>query len=200
MSRRTRGSKFGRGKIGGAVSMAEDVKLSKAAYGGKPVEGYTIDPELSNVNYTTYVDPEGRATVAYRGTNTKNWRDIGTDVGLAFLGVQHANKLSRFQNARKVADSATSKYGKDKVSLTGHSLGASQTLAISNQTGLPARSFNPYVSLGDVAFNRRNYRNTQNYHQKGDIVSFLSPYMKKLTTTVRKKRSRDPHGLANFSS
>lgn len=187
-----------RERRGGSATLQDDVRLARAAYGGKPVEGYTIDPDLSNRNYTTYVDRQGKATISYRGTDTKNWRDLGTDALLAFTGVQGAQKLSRFKNAKDVAERAKSKYGAENVSLTGHSLGGSQVLAISNQTGLPGRSFNPYASLGDALWNRRNYEKVENYHQKGDPISIMSRYMKKLKTSVSRKKTKDPHGMQNF--
>lgn len=177
---------------GGAVSMQDDARLAIASYGGKPVEGYTIDPELSNVNYTTYVDPQGRATMAFRGTNPKNWRDLGTDALLS-LGLQGVS--SRFQNSKKAVDRARQKYG--DVDLTGHSLGGSQALYLSNQRGLNARTFNPGVGPVD-ALRNRNYSKAQNYHVRGDPISFLSRHVKNLKTQTLRSTSANKHGMENF--
>lgn len=197
----TKGSKLRNKAVsGGSATMIEDIKLSRAAYGGMPVEGYTIDKELSNKNYTTYVDPQGKATVVYRGTDPWNWRDVTTDMALPFLGVQHASKLSRFKNARKVAERAKAKHGAENVTLTGHSLGASQAMAVSNQTGLNARTFNPYVSPGDAMWNKKNYDKVENHYHKNDPISFFSRYMKRLKGNVTsRKKTKDPHGLSAIS-
>jgi hypothetical protein len=111
----------------GAVDvMKHYAQLSSAAYGGGKdmgAHGYEIDPELSNRNRTLYRHKDtGKAVLAFRGTelNTNNkMGDLGSDALLA-LGLH--NVSSRFKNAKRATEAAINKYGKENLTLTGHSL------------------------------------------------------------------------------
>ena len=159
--------------------VTENAKLSKGAYSAEPVDGYTIDKELSSPDRTAYVDSDGNITLAFRGTSlkdkTKLWRDLGTDVLLG-LGLQDAS--SRFKNSKKATDKAIEKYGKDKVRLTGHSLGGSQALYLSNKRGLEANTFNAGIGLPDT-LRKRNYSKATSYTTGLDPISFLSSTFEK---------------------
>lgn len=177
-----------------------DVLLSKGSYGGKPVDGYTIDKNLSSPDRTAYVDSDGNLTLAFRGTDLKNrsnrYRDLGTDLLLG-LGLQDVS--NRFKNSKRAVDSAIEKYGKDKVRLTGHSLGGSQALYLSNKRGLTANSFNAGISPIDT-YRNRNYSKATSHTIKGDPISFLSPKIRGLRTKVSDRRySVNPHSLINFT-
>ena len=169
-------------------------RLAEGAYGSKPVEGYRVDPELSNNLRTVYTDEEGNATIAFRGTDLKDKRwfdELGADL-LVGLGLQ---KLSnRFKNAKRTTDRVVAKYGKDKTKLVGHSLGGSIALEVSHQTGLPAVGFNSGVGPVDT-LRRRTYTNAKSYRTANDLVSGLSSRVRGLKTTTTKGRG---HSLVNF--
>lgn len=119
--------------------------LSKAAYEKDPEayvrsKGYdlTLDKSLSSKDWSTFVSPSGKATIAYRGTRPTNWRDITTDV-LIGLGLEGFG--SRFQRADRVAQKAKEKYG--DVQVTGHSLGGSLGMYAAKKNNLEAIVFNP---------------------------------------------------------
>ena len=190
--------------------------LSKASYGGQEVPGFTIDRDLSNVNRTTYVDDDtGKAIIAFRGTDLVNksnkWKDLGTDA-LVALGMQELG--SRFQNAEKATQAVVDKYGKDKVTLTGHSLGGSQGLYVAQKTGLPAQVFNPGVSpltikrsgkqiLADTVasfFKPKVKSNIVSYTTGIDPISGLSLFLEgqKNVVVPMKKGVKSPHALQNF--
>lgn len=120
--------------------------LAKSAYEGGKNESsipshYKVDAQLSNRNRTVFFDEStGEAVVSYRGTNPKNFGDLGTDLAIA-VGAQ--GKTSRFKNAEAVAKQAVAKYGKEHVTLTGHSLGGTQALYVGNKLDLKAKAFNP---------------------------------------------------------
>ena len=169
-------------------------RLADAAYGSKPVDGYRVDPELSNNLRTVYVDNDGNATVAFRGTDLKDkrWYDeLGTDLLLG-LGLQRVS--SRFKNSRGTVDKVVSKYGRDKTKLVGHSRGGSTALNVSHQTGLPAVGLNSGVGPVDT-LRRRTYNNAKSHRTSNDLVSSLSSKVRGLKTTIVKGRG---HGVANF--
>lgn len=170
-------------------------KLADGAYGGKEVEGYTIDKSLSTPDRTAYVSPEGDITLSFRGTDLKNknntWRDLGSDA-LVTLGLQKLS--SRYKNQQKGLDSAIEKYGKDKVSVVGHSLGGGLATTVGARRGVKSVAFNPAIGVGDVIRNR-TYTNAKVYRTADDPVSFLSSKVKGLKTQVVKGSG---HGLKAF--
>lgn len=115
----------------------EMATLSDAAYKpGTVPEGWKVGKELSNENRSLF-HRNGNAVVAYRGTDLsgkKNkWKDTGTDA-LITLGL--GDLSSRLRSAKKTAYRDQEKYGKENVTLTGHSLGGSSALYAHTKTGL----------------------------------------------------------------
>lgn len=190
-------------------------RLSAGAYGGKDVDGFNIDHELSNDDYTTYHNPKtNKAYVSFRGTDLhgKNkFRDIGADALLA-LGLQEAS--NRFKKARRVTDKAIEKYGRENTSTVGTSLGGAQSLYTGAKRGIPAHSFNGGVNLTDVirskgVFNhgilkpflgKLNFDKNihHNYVTKNDVVSHLGKYVKGINTHFVPQKHKNPHSLKNF--
>lgn len=123
-----------------------------------------------------YFDPETKkAVIAYRGTqigdlskNRTGWRDLGADAA-TYLGLQSLN--NRYANAEKVAHAAIAKYGKDNVSLTGHSLGGSQAQYVSRKLGLAADVYNPFGGPGELLNN--NYKNVDAHVTHGDPLNWF---------------------------
>lgn len=193
--------------------MKQYAQLSDGAYGGKDLShiGYDIDPEHSNRNRTLYKHREsGKAVLAFRGTDLQSkskMGDIGSDVLLA-LGLHGLS--SRFRNAKKVTDSAIAKYGKDNLTVTGHSLGASQALYANSKRGVEAHAYNPGVSptmvrknlmdsLSAQLFKRKPKSNATVYTTGTDIISGLSPLLTKTKKVyVQVKKKAKAHSLSNF--
>jgi hypothetical protein len=195
--------------------------LSQAAYTrAKPVDGYTIDPQFSDRNRTLYVDDNtGKAILAFRGTKLSGepkskWADLGADALIA-LGLQDLS--ARFRGARRATKQVITKYGKDNVVVTGHSLGGSEALYVHHRLfdKPEAHAFNAGISPVDVLRSKGIFgpeqvrslfnkvpvwgKNVHHYITKGDIISSLSPHIKGLTThTVPMKGSRNPHALRHF--
>lgn len=139
-------------------------QLADAAYGKRDVSklGYTVDPELSNQNATTYVDPQGNAVVAYRGTVPTNKEDLEADAHIMVGSRKH----KRFDDAVDLGKRAKQKYG-DKLQVTGHSLGGTQALHVNNQLGISAHAYNPGATIGDKVTNA----NVRVVRDDGDIIA-----------------------------
>ncbi|CAL8468236.1 g7775 [Coccomyxa elongata] len=137
-----------------ADEYAPYARLSNAAYyPGKAAElvkatGYLVYEELSNRNRTTFYHPDTKkAVVAFRGTNPRDPSDLLAD----FLIARGQTGLStRFKTSASTVRKANKKYGKDMVSVTGHSLGGSQALDVNRRLGNPAYAFNPGSGVGGV--------------------------------------------------
>jgi hypothetical protein len=117
-------------------------RMAQGAYSRETIPGWDIVSDLSNRNRVVYAR-DGKAVIAYRGTDPSNLGDLGSDA-LAGLGLKKFG--ARYQNALKVAKEAVKRYGAENVTTTGHSLGAIQSLFVNSELGLPAHAFNPYLS------------------------------------------------------
>lgn len=173
-----------------------DAQLSRAAYSGaSEVDGWQKDVQLSGPDHAVF-HKEGKAKIAYRGTDLKNKRDLGTDA-LITLGLQ--DKSSRMKRAVRTADIVSSKYGKENVSLTGHSLGGSQSQYVSRKRGLSATGFNAAMSPVD-AFRKRTYSKFHSISTASDPISSITHRVAGRIgkrTTVRQRKT-DPHSLSNY--
>lgn len=194
----------------GVLTYAE---LSNAAYQQAPeVEGWVRDQELSSRDRSVY-SKDGKAVIAYAGTRLYSkkdaLRDVSVDAAIA-LGLGHLT--AQFRDGGKLADRAVEKYGKENVSLTGHSKGGSIGLYVHSKTGLDTHVFNPGVAPADVqrmgfmpADITRIWRrpqvgkNAHAYLVKGDLIGSLSPYVRGLQTHFMPKKGRhSPHALIHF--
>jgi hypothetical protein len=186
-------------------------ELASAAYffeGGydnsKVPAGYSVDPELSGHDRTVFVKGD-HAYVAFRGTNVQNRRDLGTDA-LLFLGMEGIS--SRFQKSLRTTRSAIDKYGKQNVTVVGHSLGGTQALYVNSKTGVDAHAFNPGAALPQArrgildsitcGIFRRKCTTRANVYTTGvDPISYLSKYSNAQKHHVT-PRYMDVHGIKNF--
>lgn len=179
----------------GNPDIIHDAALSAAAYSGvQEVNGWQKDIDLSNENRAVY-HKQGKAKVVFRGTNPKNLRDLGTD---ALIGLGLQDKSTRFKNAVKTTDLAIAKYGKENVSLTGHSLGGSQAAYVSRKRGLKATGFNAAWSKIDEMRNR-TYSHFHAIQTTSDPISNRTSKIKRIDkkTWVQSKKW-NPHALSNY--
>lgn len=128
--------------------------LAKASYAFEfdkqapiPV-GYHVDRDLSDVNRTVFTQ-NGKAIVAFRGTDVLNWKDLAADVMLA-IGFEGFS--TRFRDSVDTTNLAIEKYGKNNVTVTGHSLGGTQALFVNGKTGAKAVAFNPGASIPQAMY------------------------------------------------
>jgi hypothetical protein len=114
-------------------------------------KGYTIDPELSNADYITFITPQDKVIVAFRGTNPKGkikrgigkgaleplqWINVAT--GTEQIYEQH--KLSPLKNR------LIEKYGINKIEkITGYSMGATKAHRLADELGVESTLFNPFL-------------------------------------------------------
>lgn len=104
-------------------------------------EGYAVDNDFTNHNTKTYVK-DGKALVAYKGTNPLNIVDLDADAAIA-IGTQRRNP--EFKKASSIAQRVKEKYG--NVTTTGHSLGGTKAIESANDAGGKAVVFNPGTGL-----------------------------------------------------
>jgi hypothetical protein len=190
-------------------NMRHYAQLAEGSYGSKDLShlGYEIDNELSNKNRTLYYNKDTNKVVySLRGTNPKNIHDLTTD---ALLAVGLKDISSRFRNANKYTKKAIEKYGKDNLSLAGHSLGASQSLYVNSKHNIEAHAFNPYIeptvkksNLLNKAmyalFKKPVNSNAYIYRTTTDPVSIFSSLSNANVKTIQPK-SKNPHKLkGNF--
>lgn len=195
--------------------------FSNAAYSPDDVSkiptGYARDTELSDNDRSVYHNASTKHTVvAFRGTNPKNAKDLAADVAIA-TGKEGFTK--RFNDSNKVTRKAVQKYGKENVELTGHSLGGSQALYVSEKQGLKAHAFNPGAAfdqlvkdvkkkpvaiakkvLGAIVpkLKKKSKPNASVYLVKGDPISAGHNLTNHTKIIVKKKARKNAHSLENF--
>lgn len=180
----------------GNPDIIHDAELARAAYSGaSEVHGWQKDLELSNEDRAVY-HKGGKAKVVFRGTDPNNKRDLGTDL-LISLGLERFS--SRVRNSKKTTDLAAAKYGKENISLTGHSLGGSLAANISSATGISATGFNTAMSPLELV-KKRNFSKFHSISTAADPISAITQhYMTGIgkKTTVAMKEA-NPHGLGHY--
>ena len=172
--------------------------------------GYTIDTDLSDKHRTTFHHAGSKKTiVSFRGTKLNDPTDLMADYAI-FKGKEASS--ARFVHSRKFAEAAVKKYGKENVSLTGHSLGGTQAITVGHQLGLHAHAFNPGVGLKTAikqgaskllskltGKKRGNGASVHVYHTGiKDPISALSPLMRGNVKHIPVRFSKDAHSINNF--
>ncbi len=110
-------------------------------------------------------------TVVYRGTTYESLRDTATNADVVS---QRGPDLERqLGDARRLTDHAISQYGKDNVTIAGHSLGGGIAQVESARTGLRAETYN---APGMADYIRDKYPDARverisNNNRVGDAVS-----------------------------
>jgi hypothetical protein len=185
--------------------------FAKAAYNA-PSGGADTMPRYSNENrvlYASDTDPK-KAVLSFRGTDVKNRNDLGTD---ALLALHLEGLSSRFQNAKRAAQAAQAQYS--DLTLTGHSLGASQALYAAKSLKNPPSqtvAYAPHVSwfesLGDKARQvhdfffgaKKKQPNTSYIYKTSDdpVSSYVDPHYNNSHIATVRQVSDNPHGLENF--
>jgi len=112
--------KFGKGIYGNILRdfLSNSYKKQQA----QSLDGFTRDDSLSGQRAQVYHNSSTNQTyVVHRGT--QGLQDILTDFKLAFFPSLYMSS-ARFQHAKDIQQKAETKYGKENILTTGHSLGA----------------------------------------------------------------------------
>lgn len=190
-------------------------RLSKAAYGRsvkeRNVEGFDQLLEYSSPDRAVYRHKRsGHVVISFRGTDAHQWgkgskffsskgfRDTTTD---AIMAAGYGDLTHRFYNAEEVTKKIADKYGKNNMSVTGHSLGGSQALHVSNKFKIHAEVYNPHIAWND-ALTHNNYFHATIHVNKTDPVAALYPWVSAEKFDVRYNKKAKPfiaqHGIDNF--
>jgi hypothetical protein len=131
---------------GGAISTDELGKFVEASYKKKgevqDVNGYKIDNELSTRRNKVYTNDKGEAVVAIAGTD--NMKDWSNNLLIPF-GLH--SETDRYKNSEETLRKTNAKYGKQKVSVIGHSQSGHivNDLADRDLIGSEAIAYNPAI-------------------------------------------------------
>ena len=138
-------------------------------------QGYNLSKKYSSPDRSVWIAHDNsHAILSFKGTDPKNMRDVGTDI---LLGAEMKSLSTRFQHAEDITNILVKKYGKHKVFVTGHSLGGSQAMHVSNKFGVHAEAYNPFVQWSD-AETKASYRHAVVHWNVGDPIGFGIPFIK----------------------
>jgi len=152
---------------------------------------------------------DGKAVVGIRGTDFKDVKDVADDVA---IGIGALKLTPRYKRAKKWVKKAIKKYGKKNVEVAGHSLGGKIAKELAKDFGIRGSTFNAGASVSDAAssildrtackVNKKGKRckrakKVENYRTAIDPVS-AAAVADINTTTVKRKKGKDPHAIANF--
>lgn len=186
--------------------------LSKKSYGNsikeREVEGFDILPEHTSPDRTVYRHrATGKTIIAFRGTDAHDWsggihskgfRDLTTD---AILAAGEQERSHRFQNSENATARLVKQYGRSNVIATGHSLGGSQALHVSNKFGIHAEVYNPHVDW-ESSVTHANYFNAALHVNRTDPVAAFYGGASFQSVDVRYNKKAKPflgqHGIDNF--
>lgn len=185
-----------------------NVEKAMSSYGLGRIIKYL--PKLSTSSYKTfYNNRTNKAVIAFRGTQPTNLSDLAADTAI-FFGVERL--FPRFNEALAHAKLVEKTVGKGNVELTGHSLGGSEALYVTEKTGMPSTVFNPgktfeqfdllekYDKVRNAVFsdpNKQNNKNTQIYNTRFDPISFNATRTKGDVDYV-KACGYNVHAIDNF--
>ena len=133
---------------------------------------YFVIKKFTNKNITTFFDVENeRVILSFRGTDGGNnlgmrYEDLLTDYQLA---IGRLRSTKRFEEAVEMLEKVIKKYGKNNISLCGHSLGGAIADYISDIYKIPTYIYNTGSSPLSVINNPLPKRYTT---EKFDILSF----------------------------
>ena len=147
--------------------------LADAVYTNDVPKGFKLDEEFNQEKQKVFLDKNNRPIIAYRGTVLTDLEDLGNDA-LLLVGLEGFS--NRFQNSVDFAKKVVDKYGKENVSLVGHSLGSAIANYVSAKTDIPGEGFNTPNTLN--TFNPFSYLSNSkinNYKSNYDIISALNP-------------------------
>lgn len=163
-------------------------KLLKHSYDHKSkVKGLVKDKQLSSKRVSVFSNPENaKAYVVHRGTaNLKDW---ATDFTAA-LGYEGGN---RFRHSEKIQARAEKKYGANKITTVGHSLGGRLAEKV-GQNSNKVITYNKFATPRSIISSHfgKGAKNQTDIRSSGDLAS--------LPSSLLEKRSKN-HNLIQFKT
>jgi len=154
---------------------------------------------MTTLDATTFKNRNtGEVVVGIRGTDVSNISDLFTDLALVAGVARYTPRASQIEKQVKYAIDT---YGKDKVSVAGHSLGGELARQMANKFGIKAYIYNRASSVLDV-FNKKNENVkdfSTNIGNTTDIISVMGTKQKKHDQAeFNKLEGKDAHTLGNF--
>lgn len=155
---------------GGKLAVGVLKDLLNASYGDSPqdVGDFKVDKSLSGQRVQVYQNEKtGQVVVAHRGS--ASLQDIGNDIKYVFGSDLKDTK--RYKHSEKIQKEAEAKYGADKVTTIGHSLGS-----LLNEVGRDSHeiiSLNKPIGLQDL--NKQDNPKETEIRTTRDPVSILTP-------------------------
>jgi hypothetical protein len=179
----------------GVLTKEPTERLTKASL--RKLSGLT---DTSESRTHTSFEKDGKLVVAFRGTDlnnkTRRKSDLKTDANIGLTTEEHT---SRFKSADSTTRTANNLYGRENVTLTGHSLGGSLGISASKKHKNNAVVFNPGHSPLDVSTPlSRKQKQITAYTTLVDPISGSIVHDKRYSTKVRKPTQKDVHGIDNF--
>ena len=153
-------------------------------------ENYKLDKGLSTKEAKVFIDKNGQANIAVRGS--KSVKDFLISDPLLALGLGNFDPRQKATN--KLIKKTKAKYGSDP-NLFGHSLGGA---LISNaKTKGTITTFNKGAGIGDLL--KKIPKNQTDIRTSGDLVSLISKTQKgKNKITIKNNNILKAHGLSNL--
>lgn len=163
---------------------------------GKPTSGYiedvtTINSGFQGGLYGKDANHDGiyeEIVISYRGTELSNGYLGGVsdnfdikDIILNDISIGLNSVPAQYDSALKLYNDAVDKFGADKITITGHSLGGILTQLVCAKTGAKGVTFNaagtkkllPQINVNHDA----DFSNITNYSIENDFLSFLNVSM-----------------------
>lgn len=139
---------------------------SKDAKNTLEKQGYKLDRNLSNKEAKVFIDPEGKPSIAVRGS--KSAYDFLVSDPLLLIGKSHLDP--RKKRTQELLNKVKQKYNTENVDLYGHSLGGA--LVSNADTKGKITTFNKGAGLGTIG--KTINPNQTDIRTGKDIVSLLS--------------------------
>jgi hypothetical protein len=145
---------------------------------------FGINTTLSNPNSTVLVSPN-EVVISYRGTDLKNVSDLTADAQIV-LGLDKIpiHFVDRFSEANKTYKKVKQEYPDRPITLTGHSLGSTESVYVGMLNDVRSVSFNEGASplstlFSQITGNPESFKKQKIYLTGKDILSnsaILQPY------------------------
>ena len=161
--------------------------------------GHIIDTQFSdNEMLVTRQKDTGELIIAFRGSTTaEDW--LVSDLGIL---LDKLKSTPRYKRNLKTMLKILKKYNstpKNKIVLTGHSLGGRLAKSFGVRFGLRAVVYNRGASpLEMFKFWKKKNKNVKEYNTKYDVVSAGGRFNKDEKETIKRKKGKFFHSIGNF--
>ena len=142
------------------------------------LKDFRVDEELSTIDDLVLHNSEtGEVNVSYRGTTDnplriksflKDWKINGQIAG-------GKSNTIRVKHGGKQLDEVLAKYGKNELSLSGHSLGGHVSYEMGVANDIPSYSFNPAIHMSQLKTAEKYSANTSEHVIFKTPLDFASP-------------------------